>query len=401
MPPKRKSEGAILAEDSARTPSKRVRNEPPAVVGSGEGASSIHTRASLIVLGQIAETPQTGEKKKRGRPRKFPEGSTPKSSDGPKRGRGRPRKVLSEADLAAAAAAAASPGPKRGRGRPRKELGTATTTPSTTPKKKDGRGRPRKERGSATATPAAAPKKDGRGGPHQSLATNGAESVVKPEAESIISESKSERSPEPTTDSAPIVETGRSYWLMKAEPESRLEKGVDVKFSIDDLAAADEPEPWDGVRNAVARNIMKDMKQGDYAFFYHSNCKVPGVVGVMEVVKEHSVDGSRAPFSFVCHRTQFADNLLSPIESAFDPKHPYYDPKSSRNNPKWVVVHVEFRRKLKKQVTLSDLKTHAQPGKALENLQTIKQSRLSVSSVTPAQWKYILELAGEDPQEST
>jgi predicted RNA-binding protein with PUA-like domain len=88
------------------------------------------------------------------------------------------------------------------------------------------------------------------------------------------------------------------------------------------------------------------------------------------------------------------DKILA--ESAFDPKHPYYDPKASRDNPKWVVVHVEFRRKLKKQVTLTDLKAHAQPGKPLENLQTLKQSRLSVSSVTPAQWKYILELAGED-----
>lgn len=91
------------------------------------------------------------------------------------------------------------------------------------------------------------------------------------------------------------------------------------------------------------------------------------------------------------------NNLVA--ESAFDSKHPYYDPKATRENPKWVVVHVEFRCKFKKQVTLNDLKTHAQPGKALENLQTIKQSRLSVSSVTPAQWRYILELAGEDPSQ--
>jgi predicted RNA-binding protein with PUA-like domain len=63
-----------------------------------------------------------------------------------------------------------------------------------------------------------------------------------------------------------------------------------------------------------------------------------------------------------------------------------------------VVVHVEFRRKFKKQVTLADLKSHAQPGQPLENLQTLKQSRLSVSSVTPAQWRFILELAGEAPE---
>ena len=84
-------------------------------------------------------------------------------------------------------------------------------------------------------------------------------------------------------------------------------------------------------------------------------------------------------------------------ESAFDPNHPYYDPKTTRENPKWDVVHVEFRHKLKKQVNLDELKSNAEPGKALENLQTLKQSRLSVSSVTPAQWRFILELAGEDP----
>lgn len=86
-------------------------------------------------------------------------------------------------------------------------------------------------------------------------------------------------------------------------------------------------------------------------------------------------------------------------ESAFDPEHPYYDPKSNRDDPKWVAVHVEYRRKLDKLVTLQDLKTHGETGKPLENLQMIKQARLSVSSVTPAQWKYILELAGEEPQE--
>lgn len=87
--------------------------------------ASIHPRSTdvsnSIVLKQIADSPQTGEKRKRGRPRKTPEESTPKASDEPKRGRGRPRKVLSEADLAAAAAASSAV--KRGRGRPRKEPG--------------------------------------------------------------------------------------------------------------------------------------------------------------------------------------------------------------------------------------------------------------------------------------
>ncbi|KAJ5949101.1 Thymocyte nuclear protein 1 [Penicillium verhagenii] len=287
----------------------------------------------------------TGDKRKRGRPRKYPVGSTPvkPESDGPKRGRGRPKKILTEADMAAAAAkkeASADDGPKRARGRPRKEPGLETPkSATTTPKKKDGRGRPRK-----------------------SLPANGAD--------------EPESTPQPKSSQVSKKDDGRSYWLMKAEPDSRIEKGKDVKFSIDDLAAAEKPEAWDGVRNAVARNVMRNMKKGDYAFFYHSNCKTPGVVGVMEIVQEHSVD-----------------------ESAFDPEHPYYDSKATRENPKWVVVHVEFRCKLKKQVTLDDLKAHSQPGKALENLQTLKQSRLSVSQVTPAQWRYILELAGEDPEQ--
>ncbi|KAJ5376783.1 hypothetical protein N7509_013669 [Penicillium cosmopolitanum] len=326
MPFKRKSEGA------STTPAKRGRPSLSAKPKSAEAAPS-------------ASSPQTGEKRKRGRPRKSTDDVTPNAkkvapSDGSKRGRGRPKKILTPAQTAAAEKAAANAGPKKGRGRPRKEPGTETT--------------PAKEK-----------KKDGRGRPRKSLPTNG--------DEPSIFDAKADAGEEPLAD-VPKGNTGRSYWLMKAEPESRMEKGVDVKFSIDDLAAADKPEPWDGVRNPVARNLMRDMKRGDYAFFYHSNCKTPAVVGVMEIVQEHSPD-----------------------EAAFDPKHPYYDPKSVRDVPKWVVVHVEFRRKFENQVTLHKLKEKAEAGKPLENLQMVKQSRLSVSSVTPAQWRYILELAGEDP----
>ncbi|KFZ14232.1 hypothetical protein V502_06179, partial [Pseudogymnoascus sp. VKM F-4520 (FW-2644)] len=82
----------------------------------------------------------------------------------------------------------------------------------------------------------------------------------------------------------------RQYWLMKAEPESRLEKGHDVKFSIDDLASKTEPEAWDGIRSYAARNNLRAMKKGDLAFFYHSSCKTPAIVGVMEIVREHTPD---------------------------------------------------------------------------------------------------------------
>ncbi|KAL9610160.1 MAG: hypothetical protein Q9167_005114 [Letrouitia subvulpina] len=166
---------------------------------------------------------------------------------------------------------------------------------------------------------------------------------------------------------------GPFYWLMKAEPESRIEKGKDVKFSIDDLKNATEPEAWDGVRNAVARNNMRQMMKGDMAFFYHSNCKVPGIVGTMEIVREHSVD-----------------------ESAFDPSHPYFDEKSTRDKPKWCVVHVEFRRKFPHMVTLKDLQQFAKPNGILENMQVLKMSRLSVSKVTKKEWDFIMNLLETD-----
>ncbi|CAG8289005.1 unnamed protein product [Penicillium salamii] len=353
MPFKRKTESAMSASEATATPSKRIRTASAATPGSAGAASA------------SATTPQTGEKRGRGRPRKNPEDLAPKPVyDGPKRGRGRPRKTVSETEVEAATPSSA----KKGRGRPRKDSGEpATATPQA--KKKDGRGRPRKDAGGAKPTTPVTKKKDGRGRPRKTPLANG---KAEPEA---ASESDS---PTPPTAALPAVniDTDRSFWLMKAEPESRMEKGKDVKFSIDDLAAAEKPEPWDGVRNHVAKNLMRDMKKGDYAFFYHSNCKVPGIVGVMEIVQEHSVD-----------------------ESAFDSEHPYFDAKSKRSDPRWVVVHVEYRRKLEKQVTLEELKTHSKAGKSLESLQMIKQGRLSVSSVTPAQWQYILGLAGEEPQE--
>merc|ERR1711874_18199 len=88
------------------------------------------------------------------------------------------------------------------------------------------------------------------------------------------------------------VDRQTQYWLIKSEPESRIEKGVDVKFSFDDLKAEpDQTACWDGVRNYQARNFMKDqMRVGDRAFFYHSNAKPSGVVGLIHVVKESYVD---------------------------------------------------------------------------------------------------------------
>ncbi|KAK4034250.1 hypothetical protein C8A01DRAFT_49309 [Parachaetomium inaequale] len=164
----------------------------------------------------------------------------------------------------------------------------------------------------------------------------------------------------------------RNYWLLKAEPESRFENGVDVKFSIDDLAARTEPEPWDGIRAYAARNNLRAMKQGELAFFYHSNCKEPGIAGTMEIVQEHSPD-----------------------LSAHDPKAPYYDPKSNPADPKWSVVHVKFRSKFAVPIGLKELREMGGPGKPLENMQMLKQSRLSVSKVSAAEWEYLMGVAEE------
>ncbi|KAK4132113.1 DUF55-domain-containing protein [Trichocladium antarcticum] len=163
----------------------------------------------------------------------------------------------------------------------------------------------------------------------------------------------------------------RNYWLLKAEPESRFENGVDVRFSIDDLAAKTEPEPWDaGIRAYAARNNLRAMKKGDLAFFYHSNCKEPGIVGTMEIVQEHSPD-----------------------LSAHDPDAPYYDPKSKPSDPKWSVVHVKFRSKFAAQIGLKELRELGGPGRPLENMQMLKQSRLSVSKVNAAEWEYLSGVA--------
>ncbi|KAI0891016.1 DUF55-domain-containing protein [Annulohypoxylon nitens] len=175
---------------------------------------------------------------------------------------------------------------------------------------------------------------------------------------SSVSKTEAEKAPDSSE---------KSYWLMKAEPESRIERGVDVKFSIDDLKSRTEPEPWDGIRNYVARNNLRDMKKGDIAFFYHSNCKEPGIVGTMEIVQEHSPD-----------------------LSAHDPTTAYYDASSKPDNPKWSVVHVVFRSKFKQQIGLKELRDMGKPGQPLESMQMLKQTRLSVSRVSPAEFEYLM-----------
>ena len=157
-----------------------------------------------------------------------------------------------------------------------------------------------------------------------------------------------------------------NYWLLKSEP------GV---FSIDDLAARpDRTEPWDGVRNYQARNILRDqMRRGDRAFFYHSNIEIPGIVGIVEIVREGY-----------------------PADTAFDPESRYYDLKSTPVNPRRYQVDVKLVRKFERIITLAELKAQAYP---LGDLALLKRgNRLSVMPVTAEQWEFILELEGSGKQ---
>ncbi|NIM70876.1 MAG: EVE domain-containing protein [Xanthomonadales bacterium] len=149
-------------------------------------------------------------------------------------------------------------------------------------------------------------------------------------------------------------------WLMKSEPDV---------FSIDDLRQCPgRKDHWDGVRNYQARNFMRDdMRPGDPVFFYHSNTEVPGIVGVAEVASK--------PY---------------PDHTAFDPHSRYYDPKSDPNNPRWVMVDIRYRRKLKRVISLAELKAHAEE---LEGFALIRRgNRLSVMPVSEQHWNYILGL---------
>ncbi|MDX1561404.1 MAG: EVE domain-containing protein [Gammaproteobacteria bacterium] len=152
-----------------------------------------------------------------------------------------------------------------------------------------------------------------------------------------------------------------SYWLLKSEPGT---------FSIDDLAASPKKTTaWDGVRNYQARNFIRDgMKKGDLAFFYHSSCPVPGIVGIVEIA-----------------------SAAYPDETAFDPEEKYYDPKSERDNPRWFAVDVKLKRKLKKQIDLGKLKQYA--GDRLSDMKLLQRgNRLSVMPVSKKHWQFINSL---------
>ncbi|XP_030774728.1 thymocyte nuclear protein 1 isoform X3 [Rhinopithecus roxellana] len=153
--------------------------------------------------------------------------------------------------------------------------------------------------------------------------------------------------PQKTSATKNCVKNLSSHWLMKSEPESRLEKGVDVKFSIEDLKAQPKQTTcWDGVRNYQARNFLRAMKLGEEAFFYHSNCKEPGIAGLMK-------------------------------------------------------VDVQFVRMMKRFIPLAELKSYHQAHKAtggpLKNMVLFSRQRLSIQPLTQEEFNFVLSLEEKEP----
>jgi predicted RNA-binding protein with PUA-like domain len=148
-------------------------------------------------------------------------------------------------------------------------------------------------------------------------------------------------------------------WLVKSEPDT---------FSIDDLEAC-KVEPWDGVRNFQARNYLRAMAKGDEVLVYHSNCAVPAVVGLAKVA-----------------------GTARPDPTQFDPSSKYFDPTSDPADPRWSLVDLRFVKKLKRPVSLEELKAHATD---LGDFALVRKgNRLSVMPVPDEAWQVVLRLAG-------
>lgn len=149
-----------------------------------------------------------------------------------------------------------------------------------------------------------------------------------------------------------------NYWLLKSEPKA---------YSISDLKR-DKKAFWDGVRNYQARNfMMKDMKKGDKALFYHSSADPSGVAGLAEVCEE-----------------------AKPDLTAMDKKSIYYDPKATKDNPRWFAVTVNFIRDFDKIISIKELRKE----KTLKNMSLLKKGqRLSVMPITQVEYQWIVQMS--------
>ena len=149
------------------------------------------------------------------------------------------------------------------------------------------------------------------------------------------------------------------YWLMKSEPDV---------FSFEDLKnRPKQTEPWNGVRNYQARNFMRDeMSKGDMVLFYHSSCEIPGVAGIAKISSDSYPDSTQ-----------------------YDNKSEYFDPKATKENPRWFLRDVSFEKDLKKFVSLEEIRKHSK----LKDMRLLqKGNRLSILPVTKEEFEFIVKL---------
>ena len=173
-----------------------------------------------------------------------------------------------------------------------------------------------------------------------------------------------EKDKEPENDTNASKETTNSKFLLKSEPS---------EFSIENLRdnCADQSSEWDGIRNYEARNNLLSMSKGHQCFFYHSSCKIPGIVGIVNIVREAQTD-----------------------LTALDPEHENYDPKcQDEATCPWESVKVKLDRVFPHVITLQQLKETAKehPSNPIAQMTLLSRSRLSVSKVTDEQWNAVLE----------
>jgi predicted RNA-binding protein with PUA-like domain len=168
----------------------------------------------------------------------------------------------------------------------------------------------------------------------------------------------------------PMSTTNPNYFLLKEEPD---------EFSIQDLhASPNMQELWSGIRNYQARNTLRGMKVGDMALYYHSSCKVPAVVGKVQIIREPESD-----------------------KTALDPNHKGYDPKSTKDCCRWDAVLVQLNEIHSVPVTLKELKAVAKVNNVIAGMTLFKNTRLSVQALSEDEWNAVEDLVqrkevGED-----
>ena len=164
----------------------------------------------------------------------------------------------------------------------------------------------------------------------------------------------------------------KNYWVIKSDPRLRVVNGINVGYSLSELISQPgETTVWQGVRCFVSRTHIQAMKTGDMALFYYSNCKQPGLVGIVTIVKGAYADSSQ-----------------------FDVVSPYYDPKSTEENPLWFSVDIKFVHEFHRKILLTELRNyrekHSVTNGPLKDLQILCHMRQCVVPLKEREYEFII-----------